>query len=186
MELTGILFVVFCIGGFIIGFLEYNDFSDGLLGSLISGLVSLFLSFVICGIITPEIAECTGAKISGEAVSVVELSALTDGVETSGSFFLGCGSIDEDQYISFITYEEGKGYNVDKVKATNYVYIDYLGEKCPYDKPVKVEYEEDWVNPIWRFLTWRVAGWTTFYVPEGSVLENYYSINLDVETTNVK
>ena len=186
MELTGILFIIFCILGFFASFVTYEDFGDGFLGGVMGGLAGLVLSLFICGIACPAIAEWTDAKTTCEATSVVELSALTDRTNMSGSFFLGCGSIDEEQYISYITYQEGKGYNVDKIKASSWVYIDYLGEKCSYDKPVMVEYEEDWVNPIWRFFTWRTASWTTFYVPEGSVLENYYSINLDVETTNAK
>lgn len=179
MELTGILIIGFIIVGFIAGLISYGSFSEGFagacLGCIFGGLLSLFL----CALAFPCALSFANPETKCEVISVQELAALKDESDVRGDFFLGCGTIEKTQYIYYISYEEGKGYMTRKENA-NYAYIDYITrEGCEYEKPVKVVYREDYANPFYRFITWSIGDWTTFYVPEGSVLENYYSIDLE-------
>lgn len=179
----GLFILLFIAGSGITYGLKYVDVDDiceGFLLGLLGIATGLLISLFVCGLIIPGIAMANDAEtvITGEEAT--KLYALKDNSGVSGSFFLGCGSVETDNYIYYITYEDGKGYEV-KNQSSNYnVYIDYLtNENCKYEDPVKVEYSCKFKNPILNFLTWGPDGWTTFYVPEGSVLENYYSIDLE-------
>lgn len=178
MELGGIIIVICMIIGFAAWCFEYGDFCDGFVGALAGGLAGIFLSLFLCGLVLPIVCESCHADTELVVVEEQELVALKDTSGISGSFFLGCGSIESDQYIYYVAYEEGKGYSVSK-KSTDSAYIAYLSdENCKYNKPTKVEYKEDWKSRTLRFITWAPSWWTTFYVPEGSVIENYYEVDL--------
>ena len=178
MELGSIIVLGCIISGFFIGCFEY-EIAEGFLTAILGAFVGLALSIAVCGLIVPCIGDITNAEKQVEVVSVQELSALKDNDGIYGNFFLGSGKVESTQYLYYISYEDGKGYMTNKINA-NYAYIDYLNrEGCEYDKPVKVQYKEDYKSKVLKWCSWCPSDWTTFYVPEGSVLENYYSIDLE-------
>lgn len=180
MNLTIILILVGVIGGFIFGCCGGWGVSDGLLCALLGFLIACALSMFICGFIVPAVAEVNGAAHTIERVDVKPLYALKDNSNISGSFFLGTGSVDEDNYYYYITREEGKGYSVNKMAAGGYTYLEYLSaEGCEYDEPCLVYYHDEWENKVLRFFAWSPINWHTFYIPEGSIIENYYEIDLE-------
>lgn len=181
MNLTIILLIVGIVGGFIYGYTScYGDFSDGLLGAVAGFVITGLISFTLCGMIIPAIAEANGAAHIIEQTDVKPLYALKDNSNISGSFFLGTGSIDEDDYYYYITREEGKGYSVNKRSTGGFTYLEYLSaEDCEYDEPCLVYYHDEWENKVLRFFAWSPINWYTFYIPEGSIIENYYEVDLE-------
>ena len=179
----GLFILLFSAGSGItygLKYMEVDDFCDGLLLGLLGIALGVLVSLLFCGLILPGIAMAADAETVITSEEATKLYALKDNSGVSGSFFIGCGSVETDNYIYYITYEDGKGYEVKKQSSNYNVYIDYLtNENCKYEDPVKVKYSCKFKNPILNFLTWGPDGWTTFYVPEGSVLENYYSIDLE-------
>lgn len=180
MNFTIILFTVGIIGGFLFGLLDGGDFCLGLLGSVAGCLSAVLISMLVCGLLIPIIADAAGATHSIEKVEVTPLYALKDNSNLSGTFFLGSGSVDETDYYYYIIKEEGKGYCVQKKAINNYTYLDYLSsEDCEYDEPCLAYYYDEWDNKILRFFAWSPENWHTFYVPEGSIIENYYEVDLE-------
>lgn len=180
MNLTIILLTVGAIGGFLFGLIIDGDFFLGVLGSLIGFLSAALISMIICGLVIPIVADAAGATHSIEKVDVAPLYALKDNSNLSGTFFLGTGSVDETDYYYYIIKEEGKGYCVNKLSTSNSVYLDYLNlENCEYDEPCLVYYYDEWDSKALRFFAWSPPNWHTFYVPEGSIIENYYEVDLE-------
>lgn len=180
MNLTIILLTIGVIGGFLFGCITDGDFFLGLLGSVLGFLIAVLISILLCGLVIPIAADAAGATHSVEKVEVTPLYALKDNSNISGTFFLGSGSIDETDYYYYIIREEGKGYCVQKKAINNYTYLDYLNsEGCEYDKPCVVYYYDEWDSKILRFFAWSPENWHTFYVPEGSIIENYYEVDLE-------
>ena len=180
MNLTIILFTVGIIGGFLFGCIVGGDFFIGLLSSILGFLMAALISILVCGLIIPIAADAAGATHSVEKVDVTPLYALKDSSNITGSFFLGTGSVDETDYYHYIVKEEGKGYIVEKLVVNDYVYLDYLNsENCEYDEPCLVYYHDEWDNKVLRFFAWSPINWHTFYIPEGSIIENYYEVDLE-------
>ena len=180
MNLTIILFTVGIIGGFLFGLLGDGDLCLGFLGSVAGFLFAALISIFVCGLAIPMAAEAAGAAQSIEKVEVTPLYALKDNSNLSGTFFLGSGSVNETDYYYYIVREEGKGYCVKKKAINYYTYLDYLNaEDCEYDEPCLAYYYNQWDSKILRFFAWSPENWYTFYVPEGSIIENYYEVDLE-------
>lgn len=181
MNLTIALLIIGAVCGFLWGYIVDSDFFLGILGSILGTLFAILISMLVCGFIIPVAADAVGAAHSIEKVEVTPLYALKDNSNLSGTFFLGTGSIDEtDYYYYYIIREEGKGYCVQKKAINSYTYLDYLSsEDCEYDEPCLAYYYDEWDNKILRFFAWSPENWHTFYVPEGSIIENYYEVDLE-------
>ena len=180
MNLTIILLAVGAIIGFLYGCIVDGDFFLGVLGSIAGFLTAALISIIICGLIIPIVADTVGATHSVEKVDIAPLYALKDNSNLSGSFFLGTGSVNETDYYYYIVKEEGKGYCVNKLSTSNSVYLDYLNSKnCEYDEPCLVYYYDEWDSKALRFFAWSPPNWHTFYIPEGSIIENYYEVDLE-------
>ena len=180
MNFTIILFTIGIIGGFLFGLINDGDLCLGFLGSVAGFLFAVLISMIVCGLIIPIAADAVGATHSIEKIEVTPLYALKDNSNLSGTFFLGSGSVNETDYYYYIIREEGKGYCVQKKAINNYIYLDYLSsEDCEYDEPCLAYYYDEWDNKILRFFAWSPANWHTFYVPEGSIIENYYEVDLE-------
>lgn len=180
MNFTIILLAVGVIGGFLFGCMNGGDFLLGLLGSIAGFLSAVLISMIICGLVIPMVADAAGAARSIENVEVAPLYALKDNANLSGTFFLGTGSVNETDYYYYIVREEGKGYCVNKLSIGGNVYLDYLNSNdCEYDEPCLVYYYDEWDSKVLRFFAWSPPNWHTFYVPEGSIIENYYEVDLE-------
>ena len=181
MNLTIILLIIGIIGGFIIGFFGcYGDFGEGILGALVGFVCAALISLILCGLLIPAIAEAEGANYVVEQTDVKPIYALKDNSSISGSFFLGTGSIDEDDYYYYVTREEGKGYIVNRIMVGGSTYLEYLTtEDCEYKEPCLVYFYTKWESKTLRFFAWSPSNWRTFYIPEGSIIENYYEVDLE-------
>lgn len=180
MNFTIILLIIGIVGGFIFGCIDGGDLFLGFLGSFAGFLFAVLISMIVCGLVIPIAADAVGAIHSIEKVEVTPLYALKDNSNISGTFFLGSGSVNETDYYYYIVREEGKGYCVHKKAINNYTYLDYLSsENCEYNEPCLAYYYDEWDNKILRFFAWSPENWHTFYVPEGSIIENYYEVNLE-------
>ena len=180
MNLTIILLTVGAFCGFLFGLIIDGDFFLGVLGSIIGFLSAALISIVMCGLVIPIAADAAGATHSVERVEVAPLYALKDKSNISGTFFLGTGSVDETDYYYYIVKEEDKGYRVNKLSMGSSVYLDYLNsDSCEYDDPCLVYYYDEWDSKALRFFAWSPPNWHTFYVPKGSIIENYYEVDLE-------
>ncbi len=160
------------IGISVYSFLVYRNWSDysegfdyfinGIFGFLVGGSIGLLLAFLL-----PSKTE----TITYES----KIVCLQDGGSSSGSFFLGCGSIKgEMQYVYYSdngdsTYSLNQiGYRMAKIRYTT---------GTPRLLTSKKELTEDWYNkfsiPLHYFREYRV-----FEVPRGSIQNNY---NLDAQ-----
>ena len=52
-------------------------------------------------------------------------------------------------------------------------------DKSIGEEPCIVYYYDEWDSKILRFFAWSPENWYTFYVPEGSIIENYYEVDLE-------
>lgn len=135
------------------------------------GIGGFFMTLIFGGVAASAICmiiNAIGAEITGthyETEGTADLAALQDGSSTSGSFFLGSGSFNEEP--SFFYYQKsGNEYHLEHVDADYAVVEETSG--TPH-----VEYQKEVGNkPFWAMP---VSGYdhVKFYVPQGSVISNY-------------
>lgn len=153
----------------IYGGLNYGGFWENvgvficvfLMGTVIS--LPIFLMFI-------GVAGCSPQVPMGEPTSI-ELVAVKDNSSINGSFFLGNGTINEDQYYYYLT-ETSKGIVQQKINIDkNIVYLRYIKEgETPRLEEQTTRCESD----VLYFL----SSWTTkteyyFYIPEGSITNDF-------------
>lgn len=99
-----------------------------------------------------------------------ELHAIVDNSEITGDFFLGCGSIGEDKYYSYIIEtERGKTVETLKIEECNDIYFKDTVE-TPMLKYYESEFEKDW----WYWFAFPTEdNYWVFHIPEGSIIEDY-------------
>lgn len=105
-------------------------------------------------------------------VKETELIALQDNLTINGAAFLFSGYIDEELQYLYL-YDNGYGMQYNNIKAKN-CYIKYTN-----DTPRVVEWTLSNNNNVINHLFCPQKTYYTFYVPEGSVIENTYSIDLE-------
>ena len=140
------------------------------------------IAFIIMGLVVGvffalpfiETAEM-GPKVPNGEPYKIELVALKDNNAVNGNFFLGTGTIEEDQYYFYLTKTE-KGIQQRKLKNTDDVYLNYTENA---DTPHIIVQKCRCANPVINFL----ALGPTFteyyiYVPEGSIT-NEFSVDLE-------
>jgi len=101
----------------------------------------------------------------------INLYSLRNNTETTGSFFLGIGTL-EDVQTAFFSTKEDDGAIVFKHVPLEDVKIYEDQQEAPY----YVEYVTSFKNPSWSILIPDIFGEsdrTDFHVPSGSVLHNY-------------
>lgn len=123
------------------------------------GGIALLIASIILNLPTKEVLK-----------EEYELHAIVDNSEITGSFFLGCGSVGEDKYYSYIIEtERGKTVETLKIDGINDIYFKDTVE-TPMLKYYESELEKDWWN--WFSIS---AGdnYYVFHIPEGSIIEDY-------------
>ena len=106
--------------------------------------------------------------------SDIELIALKDGIQMEGSAFLFSTVIDHELKYTYI-YETKMGRTTDSVDADE-CYIKYLSaDETPHIKQWAVCPKSEIINWLFCCEYYRY----TIYLPEGSVIENVYEINLE-------
>ena len=121
-----------------------------------------------------ETAEMGPKVPDGEPYSI-ELVALKDNKAVNGNFFLGTGTIDEDQYYFYLTKTE-KGIQQRKLENTSDVYLNYTENG---DTPRIMVQKCRCADPVINFLALDPT-FTEYYiyVPEGSIT-NEFSVDLE-------
>jgi len=111
-------------------------------------------------------------RLQGHSVEIV---ALADGVNTEGSSFLGCGSIEGVSYCFYYKKLPNGGYKQDKIEVENVTIFenDSIPPKIQY-------YRYEFVNDVWN--DWALIPGCScnvdIFIPYNSIKQNY---NLDLK-----
>lgn len=153
---------------------DYGDIGQGFWCLFSISVVALILGLLItlfsCGI-----AEGSPTEPYGEP-ETIELIALKDGNEIFGSFFLGSGMINEDQYYYYLI-ETPKGIQQKNTLVNENVFLHYI-ENGETPRLVK-----QFMRTSNKFLLFWTCGADAhieshFYIPKGS-LTTEFEIDLE-------
>lgn len=101
------------------------------------------------------------------------IECLQDNSNVSGSFFIGCGSVNNEMKYSYY-YDCGDSTYVLEQIDVDDVKIKYTNEKPHIDK-IKYKQTDNWIN----LFSFELRNPTyIIYVPKGSIMNNY---NLDTK-----
>ena len=134
------------------------------LGCGLFGLLTWLLLGSIIGCFLPTV----------ETKETQELYALSDNYEMYGSFFLGCGSIDEEQHYIYII-KENKGKQVKNIEVNDNVYLNDTIEDTPTLDTYITILKYDW---MYWFAFPSEDKTYVFNIPSGSI---DYEYNIDLE-----
>ena len=144
-----------------------------------------FLSFIVAiGGFLAGMLICllAGGIFSGQSIEdcrieereQIELIALKDDLQMEGSAFLFSSVVDQELKYTYI-YETDYGRTTNSIDADK-CYIKYIDEDThPYIQKWEVMPKSDFIN--WLFIPSYYK--YTIYLPEGSVIENVYEIDLE-------
>lgn len=149
---------------------ELSTIPFSLLMGAVGALGGLVIVLVGCGIFECQpIEDC---RIDME--DRTELVALKDNFQIEGSAFLFSSIVDEDLQYTYI-YETDMGMTTKSVES-NKAYIKYIeADKTPYIQTWYVRPHSDFIH--WLFCPGYYR--YTIYLPEGSVIENVYEVDLE-------
>lgn len=149
---------------------SYYSIWETFFGSSGIAFLVFLASFLIALVISMMWSEKPVEKESSNEYDIV---ALQDNLGAAGNFFLGSGYIDNELSYTYMHYVEGCGYKAETVEASN-VYVEFTDEQ-PYVSVVKYRFKDNWRNYI--TIPYNSED-IFFYVPEGSILQNY---NIDLK-----
>ena len=152
-----------------------NDLDAGIfIGSFIGiNLVGLGLGFLLTLLFGIIAVDCP--QIPCGEPQKVELVAMKDNSTINGNFFLGSGSINEDQYYFYLE-QTNKGIQKKKVKADHNTYLNYIeNDDTPYLLIQKTRCENDIIYAL-SHKCYDVEYY--FYIPDGSIT-NEFSVDLE-------
>lgn len=144
-----------------------RDVSFGIPASLLLTIIILLIIFVIGAVVT----SC--GAIEWIETDTTELIALKDNISIEDNFYLRCGYIEGSLFYCYII-DTPIGLKTECVPA-NKCYIKYTNNK-PYIVTYKSQIKNDFVR--WAFGNISDTRYT-IYLPEGSVISDYYGINLE-------
>lgn len=147
---------------------RWSDFSDVMLAFFSSAVLG-FMILVLTILLSSGICHISCDK-TWYTSSDVEIHALQDNITTEGSFFLGSGQVDGNLKYFYVEDTEF-GYTIRDVDADN-TYIKYTDGECHMETQ---SYEFD--NWFVRLIAVPMTERRIFYIPEGSILQNY---NIDL------
>ena len=169
-------FLVFGIGGFVLGVIVYlrlckvdygridwNDIGP----SLGVGCLTMFFA---CLLVMLPVGMLVDPKYEKE-IRTIEVTALEDNSATSGSFFFGCGSIDGTmKYVFYMKTGEGE-YEMGM--------MNYRGVKIRYENTTpRIERTYGISTNKWSIREHNKVLKTVIVVPKGTIKQNY---NLDAK-----
>ena len=139
------------------------------------GSAGFAIMFFLVGILVAFILSAIWEDAPVEIITSTdhEIVALQDNLELKGSFFLGSGYVDNELSYAYMRYVDGCGYKIETVDASN-AYVEFT-DKQPYVSIVSYQFKDKWRN---YFTVPYNSGDAFFYVPEGSILQNY---NIDLK-----
>lgn len=171
---------------------EHKNKRDSILSNLIMSILGGALGFVLAFIICVFSVVKTDFVAKEELYSSNKIIALADNSNVSGHFFLGSGSVGQEEYYVYYT-ETPRGYKQEKVRADS-VYIKYISDNeyphIEYFSKVNQEILTKKPNNAWFSIVFYLGyknidvgcvisegspqySHTIIYIPEGSIQENY-------------
>ena len=148
----------------------FYSFWETLFGSAGLAFMVFLVGFLIALVLSVAWEDAPVEIISSTDHKIV---ALQDNFGLEGNFFLGSGYVDDELSYTYMHYVEGCGYKAETVDASN-AYIEFTDEQ-PYVSIVRYQFKDGWRN---YFTIPYNSGDAFFYIPEGSILQNY---NIDLK-----
>ncbi|TWJ39176.1 hypothetical protein CHCC5027_2655 [Bacillus paralicheniformis] len=146
-------YFIFEIGYGIVGFL------NGILFGLTVGVVVFFVGLFPASLLQSEPIDPHKTNIY----------SIKDNSATKGSFVLGSGTVDEDQYLYYVVEENG-------FKSVYKTKVEELKMKeGDVEQPYVVTYEMQFKSAIARFFYGKYTGEKSyeFYLPENTITTDY-------------
>lgn len=137
------------------------------LGLLFGGILWAFIGLLGIGSLGH-----IGSTTQKTGTEVYNLTALETGNQVSGRFFLGSGTVNDNQVFSYLYQDEDGGFRLDSAYASNSVVYEDDSEKPRLEVDNYETVPNPWLSPILP-IGGESTGENKFYVPEGSVLSNY-------------
>jgi hypothetical protein len=148
---------------------DWESFFFSFLVGIGGALVGLIILLISCGIFVSQPLEDCRIDMKDRT----ELVALKDNFQIEGSAFLFSSVVDENLHYTYI-YETDMGMTTNSIDSSN-AYIKYIeANETPYIQTWYVRPHSDFIH--WLFC----PGYSryTIYLPEGSVIENVYEVDL--------
>ena len=170
------IFGITVMVGFLIYYIIEFDFDlSGLFFSFTLGILGVLLgSIIIVIVVNSYFAGTDDANKVFIEKNQTQLVALKDNFQTEGTAFLLSASVNDKLKYTYI-YETQQGMTTGSVDVDK-CYIKYTDENTtPYIQEWEVRCKSDTL--YWLFLLSETR--YTIYLPEGSVIQNVYEINLE-------
>lgn len=172
--------MIYVIIGIIIGL--YTAITEGWLcdwRDICTNTIATIALPLFCGLCGSVIWIVLGSTIgcflpTVETKETQELYTLADNYEMYGSFFLCCGSIDEEQHYIYII-KENKGKQVKNIEVDDNVYLNDTIEGTPTLDTYKTVLKYKWM--YWFAFSLKDDTYV-FNIPSGSI---DYKYNIDLE-----
>jgi len=169
-----IIIAVVIIIGIIIGLL-YESYQTSILQKIGYGILGAFIGLLLGGVLMMMVSLMVPDGSTEEYVHhTTKLVAFADNMNTTGSFFLGCGTVEEEMRFHF--YYKGKlGAEYGWINTNN----TYIIEESTGKPRIETYYKR--LNEGSSWIWWTTINKKTkriIYVPEGSIKQNY---NLDLK-----
>lgn len=149
---------------------EWSSFFFSFIIALVGFLTGIMICFIASGIFSFQpIEDC---RI--EEREQIELVALKDGFQAEGSAFLFSSIVDQELKYTYI-YETDYGRTTNSIDADQ-CYVKYIDKDInPYIQKWEVMPKSNFINWLFKPGYYKY----TIYLPEGSVIENMYEIDLE-------
>ena len=169
-------FVLFILGG---EYLWLSSESETILRAwydgdfallVLTGLVCVLIA-IVTGLLAAFVASLVGLLFPTreDEIEKVTLVALKEDGGTQGSFFLGTGSIDGDEYYRFYKEVTGGGYQLDKIDTDEDVTIFEGGG--PY---TLTTYRSTFKYGVCKLIATRFSDWRyEFRIPVNSLARDF-------------
>jgi len=160
---TIMITVIICaVALFVLGFIGMYKEDEDIVLCILGGL------FIACfGALFGTMIALIVPSVTEKSVDVIGLASLQDGGSLSGSFFLGCGIIDQEMKYTYY-YESDGGYRMGQKD------VDDVLIKFTKDKPrIEIHKRKQTDALINRFSIIMNPAKYIFFIPEGSIKQNY-------------
>ena len=139
----------------------------GCLVGLVCGFLLLLFGNAFC--------SCATEDMVIDTIETTELIALKDNYTIEGEAFLFSSTVNEDLTYTYLYNLPNKGITTESIKATN-AYLNYISENA---KPYIQKITEIPRSKILYYLFLYDNTYYYIYLPQGSIIENVYEINLE-------
>ena len=172
------IIVIMTIAAWVI-FLGYTIYEDewewsSFFLSFIFAFGGFFIGIMICFIASGIFSSQPIEDCRIEEREQIELVALKDDFQAEGSAFLFSSVVDQELKYTYI-YETDYGRTTNSIDADQ-CYVKYIDKDIhPYIQKWEVMPKSNFINWLFRPSYYKY----TIYLPEGSVIENVYEIDLE-------